>query len=175
MDWLLVLFAAALILMLACVMALRGRRPGASRSHGPAEANAASAAPAPPTTPALPADDAAEVLEYLRRLEAQGSPGLAADVIEIFLHDTSSRLTALRQAIAQGDGETVFRVAHTMQGSASMIGAASMARSCSDLAKSARGGSFDQCNVLVSELDARFRAIQRALPVSRLTGPEPRR
>ena len=66
--------------------------------------------------PAAPADDAAEVLEYLRRLEAQGSPGLAADVIEIFLQDTSNRLTALRHAIAKEDGETVFRVAHTHAG-----------------------------------------------------------
>ena len=166
MDWILVLFAAALILALACAMALRGRRSGAIQPQGPVEANA---------VPAAPAGDAAEVLEYLRRLEAQGSPGLAADVIEIFLQDTSNRLTALRQAIAKRDGETVFRLAHTMQGSASMIGAVSVARSCSALAKSARGGSFDQCNVLVSELDARFRAIQRAVPVGRLTGPEPRR
>ncbi len=67
----------------------------------------------PGAATAAPADDAAEVLEYLRRLEAQGSPGLAADVIEIFLQDTSNRLTALRQAIAKRDGETVFRVAHT--------------------------------------------------------------
>ena len=166
MDWILVLFAAALILALACAMALRGRRSGAIQPHGPVEANA---------VPAAPAGDAAEVLEYLRRLEAQGSPGLAADVIEIFLQDTSNRLTALRQAIAKRDGETVFRLAHTMQGSASMIGAASVARSCSALAKSARSASFDQCHVLVSELDTRFRAIQRAMPVSRLTGPEPLR
>ena len=169
MDWILVLFAAALILALACVMALRGRRSGAIQPHGPVEANAV------PAAPAAPDDDAAEVLEYLRRLEAQGSPGLAADVIEIFLQDTSNRLTALRQAIAKRDGDTMFRLAHTMQGSASMIGAASMARSCSALSKSARSGSFDQCHVLVSELDTRFRAIQRAMPVSRLTGPEPLR
>jgi HPt (histidine-containing phosphotransfer) domain-containing protein len=108
----------------------------------------------------------------LHRLEAQGSPGLAADVIEIFLHDTSNRLAAIRQGIAQKQGETVFRVAHTLQGSASMIGAASVARCCGALAKSARSGSFDQCTVLVSELDARFEAIQRAMPAGRLTGPE---
>ncbi len=129
----------------------------------------ANAVPAPP---GAPADDAVEVLEYLHRLEAQGSPGLAADVIEIFLQDTSDRLTALRLAIAKRDGDTLFRVAHTLQGSASMIGAASVARSCNALAKSARSGSFDQCKVLVAELDARFEAIQRAMPVSRLTGPE---
>jgi len=124
--------------------------------------------------PGAPADGAA-VLEYLHQLEAKGSPGLAADVIEIFQQDTSNRLVVLRHAIAMRDGETVFRVAHTLQGSASMIGAASVARSCNALAKSARSGSFDQCKVLVAELDARVEAIRRALPVRRLTGPEQRR
>ena len=166
MDWTLVFFAAVLMLMLGGALAFRGRRPGANR---PVRSPDANAVPAPPEAPA---DGAAEVLEYLRRLEAQGSPGLAADVIEIFMQDTSTRVTALRRAIDQGDGETVFRVAHTLQGSASMIGAVSVTRSCSALAKSARSGSFDQCKVLVAELDARFEAIQRAMPVRRLTGPE---
>jgi HPt (histidine-containing phosphotransfer) domain-containing protein len=169
MDWPLVFVAAVLMLMLGGALAFRGRRPGADR---PLRSLEADAVPAPPEAPA---DGAAEVLEYLHRLEAQGSPGLAADVIEIFVQDTSTRVTALRHAIDQGDGETVFRVAHTLQGSASMIGAVSVARSCNALAKSARSGSFDQCRVLVAELDARFEAIQRALPVRRLTGPEPLR
>ena len=158
MDWLLVLFAAALMLILGGALAFRGRRPGANRP--PLRSVEANAVPAPP---GAPADGAAEVLEYLHRLEAQGSPGLAAEVIEIFLQDTSHRLTALRHAIAQVDGETVFRVAHTLQGSASMIGAVSVALSCRALTKSARSGSFDQCKVLVAELDARFEALQRAM------------
>ncbi len=166
MDWMIVFFAAALMLMLGGALAFRASRSGANRALRPLEANAV---PAPPEAPA---DGAAEVLEHLHRLEAQGSPGLAADVIEIFMQDTSTRVTALRHAIDQGDGETVFRVAHTLQGSASMIGALSVARSCDALAKSARSGSFDQCKVLVAELHARFEAIQRALSVRRLTGPE---
>jgi HPt (histidine-containing phosphotransfer) domain-containing protein len=160
MDWL-VVFLAALLMLTLSALAFRRRRPGAKQPLKRLDANAV---PAP--------DGAAEVLEYLLRLEAQGSPGLAADVIEIFTQDTSTRLMALRRAIDQEDGETVFRVAHTLQGSASMIGAVSVARSCNALAKSARSGSFDQCRVLVAEVDARFEAIQRAMPVRRLTGPE---
>jgi two-component system, sensor histidine kinase and response regulator len=166
MNWIVVFFAAALMLMLGGALAFRASRSGANRPLEPLGANA------DPEPPEAPADGAAEVLEYLHRLEAQGSPGLAADVIEIFMQDTSTRVTALRRAIDQGDGETVFRVAHTLQGSASMIGAVSVARSCKALAKSARSGSFDQCRVLVAEVDARFEAIQRAMPVRRLTGPE---
>lgn len=166
MDWIVVFFAAAVVLTLGGALAFRGRRPGANRPLRSLEANAVQAPPEAPT------DGAAEVLEYLHRLEAQGSPGLAADVIEIFMQDTATRVTALRRAIDQGDGETVFRVAHTLQGSASMIGAVSVARSCNALAKRARTGSFDQCKVLVAELEARFEAIQRAMPARRLTSPE---
>ena len=155
MDWL-VLFAA-LTLMLGGAVAFRRRWPGAKRPLPSPEANAV------PAPPAASASGVAEVLEHLHRLEAQGSPGLAAEVIEIFLQDTSNRLAALRHAVAQGDGETVFRVAHTLQGSASMIGAVSVALSCRALTKSARSGSFDQCKVLVAELDARFEALQRAM------------
>jgi two-component system, sensor histidine kinase and response regulator len=165
MDWIFI-FVAGALMTLGGALVFRGRRRGANRPLNSLEANPVPASPEPP------ADGAAEVLEYLHRLEAQGSPGLAADVIEVFLQDTASRVTALRRAIDQGDGETVFRVAHTLQGSASMIGAASVARSCNALAKSARTGSFDQCRVLVAELNARFEAIQRAMPVRRLTGPE---
>jgi HPt (histidine-containing phosphotransfer) domain-containing protein len=166
MDSLLVFFAAALMLILGGALAFRGRRPGAKQPLKSLEADVV------PTPPEAPADGAAQVLEYLHRLEAQGSPGLAAEVIEIFMQDTSTRVTAIRHAIDQGDGETVFRVAHTLQGSASMIGAVPVARSCDALAKSARSGSFDQCKVLVEELEARFEAIQRAIPVRRFTGPE---
>ena len=149
MDWLLVFLAAALMLMLAGALAFRGRRPGANRPLRSLEANVV------PTPSEVPGDGAAEVLEYLHRLEAQGSPGLAADVIEIFIQDTSTRLTALRHAIAQRDGETVFRVAHTLQGSASMIGAASVARSCDALAKvRAAGRSINVKSLLRSSMRA---------------------
>ena len=104
-----------------------------------------------------------EVLEHLRRLEAKGSPGLAAQVIEIFLQDTSTRLKALREAVARRDGEAAYRVAHTLQGSASMVGAVSVASSCAELVKAARSGSFDRCEAIVADLDAGFEAIQRAV------------
>jgi HPt (histidine-containing phosphotransfer) domain-containing protein len=104
-----------------------------------------------------------EVLAHLRALEARGSPGLAAQVIEIFVRDTATRLAALREAIARRDGEATYRVAHTLQGSAAMVGAASLARSCGELTSAARSGSFDRCEAIVAELDASFEAIQQVV------------
>ena len=101
-----------------------------------------------------------EVLEHLRGLEAKGSPGLAAQVIEMFLRDTSTRLASLREAIARRDVDATYRLGHTLQGSAAMVGAASMARSCAELTSAARSESFDRCEAIVAEPDSGFQAIQ---------------
>ena len=139
----------AIALLLVGVVALR------RRSSAPAETD-------PPPVVTTP-DLGLEVLEHLRRLEAKGSPGLAAQVIEIFLQDTATRLKALREAVARRDGEAAYRVAHTLQGSAAMVGAVSVASSCAELVKAARSGSFDRCEAIVADLDAGFEAIQRAV------------
>lgn len=150
----LVLFVAALLILIAA-LAL-GRRVG-RRGVQPA------ATTGMPPGPGAPPDIAAEVMDYLRRIEAQGSPGLVADVIQTFLLDTAARLATLRHAVAERDGDTVYRVAHALQGSAAMVGAQSVARGCAALTRSARSGSFDQCEAAVAELNVRFEAIQRTM------------
>ena len=101
-----------------------------------------------------------EVQQHLRELQAKGSPGFAAQVAEAFLRDTATRLIALQDAIARRDGDATCRVAHTIQGSGAMMGAASLARSCAELGTAARGGAFDRCEGLLAELTAAFDAIQ---------------
>lgn len=104
-----------------------------------------------------------EILDQLRGLEAIGSPGFAAHVLELFLLDTSSRLIALREAIGRRDGKAMYQAAHTMQGSAAMVGVASMAERCRELAEAARAESFDRCEALAAELDTGLKAIQRVV------------
>ena len=108
-------------------------------------------------------DPGKDILEHLHGLETKGRPGLAAQVLEMFLQDTSARLGALRDAIGRRDGDATYRVAHTMQGSAAMVGAASVAQSCAELAAAARSESFDRCEALATELVASFEAIQRGV------------
>ena len=181
-GWILVSVVAALLLLIG-VVALRRRlspirqtmhaRSAADHPHdlaleatplleASAPIRAAEAKISPTSVDAMP-NLGSEVLEHLRGLEAKGSPGLAAQVIEIFLQDTSTRLKALREAVARRDGEAAYHVAHTLQGSASMVGALSLARSCAELIKAARNGSFDRCEAIVADLDAGFEAIQRVV------------
>ena len=170
--------ATALLLIGIVLLRQRGRQTRGTERAASAESRgrAQEARPLPETIPVTgpagtetspPPRDAkdlgAEVLEHLRRLEARGSPGLAAQVIAVFLHDTSARLRALREAVARKDGEAAYRVAHTLHGSASMVGAASLERGCAEIIREVRSGSFDRCEAVIAELDADFESIRRAV------------
>ena len=111
-------------------------------------------------------DLAIEILQHLRRFEANGSPGFAAQVLEVFLRDAAIRLACLRDATASRDGGTVRRVAHTLQGSAAMVGSPQVARQCAELAEAARAGEFAECEVILTALEANFQAIHRAVRLS---------
>ena len=91
------------------------------------------------------------------------SPEAAAHIIEIFLQEASVQLPALREAVARRDVAAVERVAHTMKGSAAMLGASSVARSAAQLIDNARHGSFDRGEAIVSQLEEEVAAIRRSL------------
>lgn len=96
--------------------------------------------------------------------EPRESSAVAAHIIEIFLRDAFSQLAALQDAVARRDAIAVERVAHTLKGSAAMLGATSVARSCAELIHSARHGTLDDGAALVSTLEGQIAAIQRTLP-----------
>lgn len=106
---------------------------------------------------------AREVMAHLQMIEERASPGLTAQVMPVFLKDTAARLDALRTAVAQKDGTSAHRIAHTLHGSAATVGATSMVSSCADLIREVRCGAFDRCDGLIAELTLDFEAISRAV------------
>ena len=109
-------------------------------------------------------DPGADVVSHLRRLQARGSHGLVAQLVDTLMSESSLQLQAVREAAARRDGEALFRAAHTLQGSAAMVGAESVARVCKELARVARDGAFDRARPLVvTQVEAGFEAIRRAI------------
>lgn len=108
-------------------------------------------------------DMGAEMLAHLRQLEARGSPGLVAHVIEAFLRDTTTRVATLRDAVAAGDVDTVYRVAHTLHGSSAMIGASVMASRCAELSRASQAATLDGADAIVEELAEALETIRRAV------------
>jgi putative two-component system response regulator len=110
-----------------------------------------------------PASTANEVHGHLRALEARGSKGLVAQLISTLMTESSTQMSTLRGAVARGDRDGLFRAAHTLQGSASMVGAESVARVCSELAKQAQVGAIDQVKPIVDSVEVGFESIRQAM------------
>ena len=108
-------------------------------------------------------DPAGEVTRHLRTLEARGSRGLVAQLIDSVMSDSSGQMEAIRNAAASGDRETLYRAAHSLQGSVAFVGAESVARACAELVKTARHGSFEHVAPTVAELESGIGAIRKAL------------
>jgi putative two-component system response regulator len=108
-------------------------------------------------------DPAGEVTQHLRGLEARGSRGLVAQLIDSLMGESSGQMEAVRKAAGRGDREALYRAAHSLQGSVAIVGADSVARMCAELVKAARGGSLDQVNSMVAQLESGIESIRKAL------------
>ena len=104
---------------------------------------------------------AIDVVTQLRGLQARGSHGLVAQLVDTLMSETAALLQEAREAAARRDREVLYRAAHTLQGSAAMVGAESVADACGELARKARQGTIDQAKV--AELEAGFDIIRHAL------------
>lgn len=111
------------------------------------------------TTP----DPAGEVTRHLRSLEARGSRGLVAQLIDGLMAESSGQMEAVRRAASIADRDALYRAAHSLQGSVAIVGAESVARACAQLVKASRTGSFEHLNPLVEQIEAGIESIRKAL------------
>ena len=86
-----------------------------------------------------------------------------AQLIDSLMSDSSAYVAALRQAAADGDREAIYRAAHSLQGSVAVVGGRSVARVCAELVNSARLGSFQEIDALVTRVRSGIEAIREAL------------
>src|SRR5262245_53772437 len=105
-------------------------------------------------------DPTSEVVAHLRRLENQGSRGLVMQLVHSLSTESGMQMVSVRDALDNGDLELLFRAAHTLQGSAAMVGAESVARMCSDLARGARAGDIGSARAIAAQVEAGFASIR---------------
>jgi HPt (histidine-containing phosphotransfer) domain-containing protein len=155
--------------LIALIMAMMHQRGARDRARPVAELWGAPASPDTPPPPPRDADEAGrQVIDHLRQLEARAAPGLAARVMPVFLHDTTTRLTSLRDAVARRDAQTAHRIAHTLHGSAATVGASSMVAVCAEMIREVRCGAFDRCDSLITVLEDDFDSIRRAADANQI-------
>ncbi len=108
-----------------------------------------------------------KVLGELRALEEGGSPGLLAELIDLFLKQGAKQLGEMREALTSKDGAGLGRLAHTMKGSAGSLGAARLSGLCRELEAAIRAKSWPEVGARVGESEAEFARVRAALEEER--------
>jgi CheY-like chemotaxis protein len=112
-------------------------------------------------------EDEAEVLEErlaaLERLGEKTGKQVLAQVITSFLHQGERDLETLRQALAHGDGTAFAAAAHSLAGSAGILGAARLAAGCAELETLARQEDLAACEPRIESVEQAYRWIAQRL------------
>jgi HPt (histidine-containing phosphotransfer) domain-containing protein len=108
-----------------------------------------------------------KILADLRTLEAQGSPGFLAELIDVFFREFARHLKGLHAAMQSQDAREVERVAHTMKGSSGNLGAEALSRVCAALQNAAHAADWAVMRDLVPKVEAEYERARRELLIER--------
>ena len=118
--------------------------------------------PVPPVRPESVQEcvDAA-VLAELRQLDS--SCDLLSTLITDFLKDVPNYLAGLRDALQQGDGQALARVAHELNGCSGNLGVRSMRQLCIELQALGRAKDLGKAETLLTQLVEEFELVRQRL------------
>ena len=103
------------------------------------------------------------LLESLRSLRFDGEADPVAEIIDLFLRDTPSRLQEVSEAARRRDGPGLRAAAHTLKGSANNLGARRLGAAAGRLETEASSGRWDQVDGLLEAATAELRALEPEL------------
>jgi PAS domain S-box-containing protein len=107
------------------------------------------------------------VLAELRQLDR--SCGLLSMLITNFLKDVPTSLAGLRDALQQGDGEALARVAHGLNGSSGNLGVRNMRQLCVELQALGKAKDLSKAGALLAKLVSEFELVRQRLMVEHAT------
>lgn len=105
------------------------RVPKANAARGGEDAVCPSTPPAPGVDPAAAS-----------RLRDELGAGAAANFVAIYLRELPGRIESIERAIADGDGDSLRTVAHTLKSSSASVGATALGELCVALERDGREG-----------------------------------
>ena len=103
-----------------------------------------------------------EAWDKLERLAAQGHFSIAR-YVDIFLRDAPQRLANLRQALADGDAESLEREAHTLKGGAREFGAVEMVAVSQELEDMGEAGELDSAAAVLERVATEYERLKAEL------------
>jgi two-component system, sensor histidine kinase and response regulator len=109
----------------------------------------------------------ASVLTELRQLDM--SCGLLSTLITNFLRDVPNRLDVLQEALRQGDGQALARVAHELNGSSGNLGVRKMRQLCIELQALGKAKDLSKAGALLTQLVNEFELVRQRLVAEHAT------
>ncbi len=103
-----------------------------------------------------------QTLRELRRLLV-GQEGGLGQIVGVFVQESRRRLVAMHEALARGEAEALRLAAHTVRGSAEMVGAGRLADLGRELELAAPAAARPDLEALFQELRAEYEHVERQL------------
>jgi HPt (histidine-containing phosphotransfer) domain-containing protein len=103
------------------------------------------------------------VLAAFSELQEDGEPDLIVELIDLFLQEAPLRLEAIQRAVAERDGLSLKRAAHSLKGSSGTLGVRPLAALCEKLERLADETFPPDASVWVRRLEEEFVRAQKAL------------
>src|SRR5437667_11737433 len=107
------------------------------------------------------------MLTSFEEAQGEGEPDLVVELIDLYLEDTPDRVAAIREALAETDGQSLGRAAHCLKGSSASLGARQVAVLCEELELIAHDCSFQAVEVVVARLEREFERVRQTLLAER--------
>ena len=87
---------------------------------------------------------------------------MLGDLVALYFDDAAARAAALGDAVALADPDAVARMAHTLKGSSSTLGAAHVAHIASELERAAKAGDLAPATALLDTLHLALEETRKA-------------
>ena len=101
-----------------------------------------------------------QVIETLRQLTPPGEPDVLTEVLQLFLSEVPPRIERLCNAWSAGDIQGMYRLAHSLKGSAGNIGAQRLFEVVRQLDELGRAGDLAATAPLMDALRVEFDKVE---------------
>ncbi len=104
-----------------------------------------------------------QALETLRKLVKGAPPDFLASLIDEYCQNAERSLQALRQAIAAGEAEPVFRIAHSLKSSSAYYGATTLSTLLRELELQAHSGKLEEAPERLAAIENEYQRVKTSL------------
>ena len=102
-------------------------------------------------------------IDALRQLETDGSEGIFAKMVTLFMGNSPPLLQKIEDSVATRNPEGLRYAAHTLKSSSAQLGAMELSETCKALEAHANDQNFQDAIPLIGQLESQFEAASRAL------------